>query len=134
MHSITLVIESLWEDVDLAAAAVRGLCAPIPLSTEQIDAIELSVVETLNNTVKHAYEEQPGHTIKLIWSISTDYLQIEILSWGKPMERIPPGELPDADSENGRGWYIIKSCIDQIECYSHKDGTNVVKLVKQLDT
>ena len=132
MHNITLCIKSVWEDVDLAAAAIRGLCAPISLSTEQVDEIELSVVETLNNTVKHAYGEQPDQPIKIIWSVQIDSLQIEIMHWGKPMERIPPGELPAADSESGRGWYIIKSCVDQFACYTDEKGANIVKLVKLL--
>lgn len=134
MHSITLSLESQWKDVDLAAAAVRGLCAQLSLPEERIGEIELSVVEALNNTVKHAYGEQKGQPIKLIWSEYSDTIQIEIHSWGKPMKRIPPGELPPAESENGRGWYIIKSCVDQFVCYAMEDGTNVVKLVKHIDS
>lgn len=132
MSSITLCINSLWDEVDMAAAAIRGLCAPLPLLAEQVDEIELSVVETLNNIVKHAYSEQPGKRIEIIWSLQNDTLEIAIMNWGKPIKRNPPSDLPAADSENGRGWYIIKSCVDRFAYYTEQDGTNVIKLVKQL--
>ncbi|MFO1352822.1 MAG: anti-sigma regulatory factor [Gammaproteobacteria bacterium] len=131
MGAITLVIDSELQNVALMAAAVRGLCAAAALTKVDIDRLELGVVEALNNAIIHAYKDQPGGEIRLLWTQEEDMLRIHISDQGQSMRFPPDGHLPGPEAENGRGWFIIQSCVDQLE-YGSERGVNTVTLTKRL--
>ncbi len=59
VSSISLSIDADLDKVSLIARAVRALCAEI-LHPDDVDAVELGLVEAINNVIKHGYGGQPG--------------------------------------------------------------------------
>lgn len=131
MATITITTESRLENIDLLSAAIRGLCESAALPAADIDRIELCVVEALNNVVLHAYCNQPSHQLAVNWQLAADRLQIDISDQGNPIATPPPQDLPAADAEGGRGWFIMKACMDSLH-YCSAAGTNTLTLVKRL--
>jgi anti-sigma regulatory factor (Ser/Thr protein kinase) len=130
MQHISLTIASRPEDVSLVAAAVRGLCESAGLHPTAVLQIELALVEALNNVILHGYQSRPEHQIRTDWQLVDDCVRIEILDQGQTLASLPDGDMPEAMSESGRGWPIIRACMDRVD-YHSSQGVNHLTLIKR---
>jgi anti-sigma regulatory factor (Ser/Thr protein kinase) len=99
---------------------------------EDIESLILATVEVVNNAIQHAYLNQPGKEIKISLTFNDKYTIVEIVNYGLCIEKEPSYDLPASESERGRGWFIIKSCVDQVS-FRSKDGINNITLVKSIN-
>jgi len=133
--AITLAIDSRVENVSLIGLAVNKICASIPLSDQGAYEAEVSVVEAVNNVIKHAYGNEPGHTVEVVVTVGQSAVTFEVCDTGRPLERfdvrLPPVDSDDYESlpEGGRGLYIMHAFSDQVR-YERQGGRNVLTLVK----
>lgn len=133
--AITLAIDSRVENVFLVGLAVNKICASIPLSEQAAYEAEVSVVEAVNNVIKHAYGNEAGHTVEVVVTVGTGAVTFEVCDTGRPLERLevrlPPVDSDDYESlpEGGRGLYIMHAFSDQVR-YDRSGGRNVLTLVK----
>lgn len=133
--AITLAIDSRVENVFLIGLAVNKICASIPLSEQGAYEAEVSVVEAVNNVIKHAYGNEPGHTVEVVVTVNQSAVTFEVCDTGRPLERLEV-RLPQVDSddyeslpEGGRGLYIMHAFSDQVR-YDRSGARNVLTLVK----
>ena len=133
--SIKLVIDSNLEVVFLAGLAVRAFCSHVPLSEVAVYQVELSVVEAINNAIKHAYGNEKGHEVEILVSLYLNRLTFEIRDSGRPLDpshaptmNFDPNDL-DALPESGMGLHIMQSVMDRVE-YSRCGERNVLTLSK----
>ena len=154
-HRITLTVSSSVENISPLAEALHALCLYASNNDTLAMNVQLAVVEALNNVILHAYNNQAGNEITVQWCLEQDHIRIEIIDDGCSMTYLPPPVLPEFDAENSRGWWIIKSCIDDyfykvVECVEreriyHTNGTidytevtllkshkNILTLIKKL--
>lgn len=133
--AITLAIDSRVENVFLVGLAVNKICASIPLSEQAAYEAEVSVVEAVNNVIKHAYGNEAGHTVEVLVTVGAGAVTFDVCDTGRPMERLdarlPPVDADDAAglSEGGRGLYIMHAFSDHVR-YHRSAGRNVLTLVK----
>jgi len=139
---ITLSIESQYQNVPLVSAAVHKLSALIPFGHMDTYATELCVTEAVVNSIKHAYEDEPNHTVSVIFCLQATELVIEIQDTGKSMD---PSLLEakrdaalnfdtmDMDNipESGRGLAIIQSYMDEVH-YRVEENGNYLKMKKKI--
>jgi serine/threonine-protein kinase RsbW len=97
------------------------------------DPFANAVTEALNNCVEHAYGDVRGRPIELTWTADAHGVRAALRDWGKSMERLPLGTCPDPLSmpDGGWGWFIIRSCTDEV-LYSNGPDGNLLTLVKRL--
>lgn len=133
--SIKLVIDSNLEVVFLAGLAVRAFCSYVPLNEVAVYQVELSVVEAVNNAIKHAYGNERGHEVEILVSFHGDRLTFQIVDNGRSLD---PSHIPamdfdpdDLDSlpESGMGLHIIQSVMDAVE-YGRYGERNILTLSK----
>jgi len=129
MPYITLTIESRPENVALLSAAVRGLCSDAAVSEITGMQIELALAEACNNVIEHAYDNEPGHLMTAVWKQDGDRLCIDLIDQGQTMTALPAAEMPDVFEEHGRGWPIIRACMDEIH-YRSAGADNILTLIK----
>ena len=139
---IKLVIDSDLEDVSLIGTAINRLCSSIPLSDTDSYQIELCVVEAVNNSIEHAYRNEKGHEVDVVFTLHPDKLIVDIWDSGKPMDQecmeqkdvplleIDPNGL-DNIPEQGRGLPIMKEIMDAI-IYKTENGKNCLTLIKNM--
>jgi serine/threonine-protein kinase RsbW len=136
MHtaSLTLRIDSRLDDVVLVGLSIRGMCQLLPLDATAIDAVEICVVEAVNNAIEHAYANAPGHAVEVEVMIDSTALHVAVRDQGRAMDwpatcarTEARGIDPLADS--GRGVFIIRSLMDEVS-YAHRGGWNVLTMVK----
>src|SRR5690242_20035449 len=80
--TLTLSITSALDHVFLVGLSVRGICAGVSLDTACADAVELCVVEAVNNAIEHAYREQPGHPVEVDVEFESECLRIMVRDRG----------------------------------------------------
>jgi anti-sigma regulatory factor (Ser/Thr protein kinase) len=111
--------------------AIRSWCELSEAHRGSSWKIELAVMEALTNVVVHAYGERPGQPIVVSWVDRPDCLSIEIQDWGDSMSKPPDLGFPETTEEGGRGWPIIRACLDRVN-YECRDGVNVLTLEKHV--
>lgn len=130
--TLTLRIDSRLEDVWLVGLSVRAVCSTLPIDEETTGALELCVVEAVNNAIEHAYGEAPGHPVEVVASLAADTLCLAIRDRGRAMPwPAPSGPAPDELHEGGRGLFIMRTLMDEVD-YATVDGWNVLTLTKHL--
>lgn len=133
MQHITLSIPSQAEAIDLVSTCLGSLCqAQTPFDASNISALQLALVEALNNVVEYACADDNENDIEVKLSFTGTSLEIEIFDYGKTMPANPllenlqrvvefdPSNL-DTLSEGGRGLFIIQQCMDVFD-YQAGDG------------
>jgi serine/threonine-protein kinase RsbW len=141
VSSISLSIDADLDKVSLIARAVRALCAEI-LHPDDVDAVELGLVEAINNVIEHGYHGQPGKNVQVRVGLQSDQVVIEIVDHAPPM----PADLlqsPTSDPfgfdensiegipEGGMGLALIRMNMDEVEYFS-SEGENRLRMVKRV--
>jgi serine/threonine-protein kinase RsbW len=135
--TLTLRITSALDHVFLVGLSVRGICAGVSLDTAAADAVELCVVEAVNNAIEHAYREQPGQPVEVDVEFESELLRImvrdrgETMDWAAICARAERSDPEDMLSEGGRGIFIMRSLMDTVT-YRSAGGWNTLTLVKRL--
>lgn len=133
-----LTIDSRLENVPVLGQAVRVLCGEMGLPELVQGDMELCVVEAVTNCIKHSYDGQPGHRIKVHVEHRLDKLIISVFDQGRPIpeDRLPPPppEVPDDPqqiAESGRGLFLLFSMMDQVD-YQRTPRGNCITLIKKV--
>jgi anti-sigma regulatory factor (Ser/Thr protein kinase) len=89
---------------------------------------ELALVEACNNLVQH---NSIADAIRL--NAEADLEELRILIWDrtKGFEWPADPQLPEADLEHGRGLYLIKTLMTNVE-YTRNGGWNELRLRRRL--
>jgi len=130
---VSLCIESLVENVFLVGAVVRGICAHTPLAPDEIADVELCLVEAVNNSIIHAYGSRPGNKVCVDISLDSEAVKFRIRDTGKTMQdarNMTNPACPDEKSPGGRGLFIIKSLMHQVE-YKRNNDENVLTMTRR---
>lgn len=137
--ALNLQIDSDLNSVELVAKAVRALCSD-KLVDDMLADVELSVVEAINNVIKHGYRGVKGLPVDVKISIKSDRIVLDIYDQAPPM----PGSLLAPDTaelmdfapdnledlpEGGMGLALIKMTMDDVS-YSSASGVNRLTLTK----
>jgi len=137
---IQLLVDSDLDKVALVARAVRAVCADL-LDAESADAIELSLVEAINNVIEHGYEGKPGRDVGVLVSLQPDRVVIEVVDHALPMapallnRSTDPFDFDAADldslPEGGMGLALIQMNMDEVE-YLSANGENRLRMTKRV--
>lgn len=140
-RTLHLKIDSRSECVELVSSAVRGLCRLTRLTTTDLAGIELALVEAINNTIEHAYHNEPGHPVMVTINLAPDRLSLRVSDRGTPMDprqldqvselAEPDPADPNTWSHRGRGLVLIKSCMETVG-YRTDRGLNTLTMSRPL--
>ncbi len=142
LRKIRLTIDSNLDDVSLVGIAVNRFATYAGVSEMDAFNIELCVTEAVTNCIKHAYGEQSGREVSVIFTLSKDEVVFEICDSGEPMDAeklshaalVPhrnKDERIDTLSESGRGLGIISEIMDDVS-YGSEHGCNCLRVKKKL--
>ncbi|MBN2141531.1 MAG: ATP-binding protein [Desulfovibrionaceae bacterium] len=133
---MTLKVGSELKNVSLVGLAVRGVCSELALSQGQAYILELAVCEAVNNSIQHAYDQDPEREVEVRISLDSDQVVFQVLDWGRPMQGFeglglvsPESRDPRSAPEGGRGIYIIRKAMDRVE-YAAGSQDNVLTMIK----
>lgn len=117
--------------------ALRESVAELPGADnlqEFLNEMELAVVETASNVIRHACPDR-DRTLTHIVSLQSGLLTYEIVHDGIGFEGAE-SEVPEVTdpAEGGMGLFIIAQCVDSISYSPATDGLQAIVLTKTLNT
>jgi anti-sigma regulatory factor (Ser/Thr protein kinase) len=115
-----------------AALFARNWLASQRLSEAELGAWELALVEAGNNAVEHAADEARKMPVIFELALGETEVEARIIDHTPGFALPEPAELPDLDSEGGRGLFLIKSLTDHV-AYVRGQGENQMILRKRRD-
>jgi len=146
LKGLSFAIDSSLGNVSLVAVAVNRICVQLGLDDLSAGQVELCIAEAATNAIRHAYHDEPGHTVAIALAAGTDQLNIEVSDSGTPMpveqeQRLLHGtqtlefQTKDLSSlpEGGRGLQIIHDLMDEVS-YVRSGNINRLIMRKQLVT
>ncbi|MBN1755416.1 ATP-binding protein [bacterium] len=98
------------------------------------DDITISVSEIVTNAMVHGNGLDPSKKVSIRISVNQVKVNVLIRDEGAGFD---PGRIPDPSAQEnlmktcGRGIYIVKALMDEVECDSNAQGTGV-RLLKYL--
>lgn len=107
------------------------------LSTEDAFAVEFTVEDAAVNSIQHGYEGRPDGSVTIEARREPDRLVLTITDRGRgfryDIDRIPRFESDqDLYRSNGRGLFMMRQFMDDVDIQSTPGGGTVVRLVKRL--
>lgn len=140
---IKLIIESKLENVPLIGITINKLSSLIFLSDIESYKIELCVVEAVTNSIIHAYGNEAGQDVEVVFTLYADRLTIDVCDIGNPLDQNIMNkknvssldvDLDDIANlpEGGRGIAIIKEIMDTVS-YKSEKRKNVLTMAKRLN-
>jgi serine/threonine-protein kinase RsbW len=115
-------------EVSGARQILREFLEAHQCSGQEIFACELALAEACNNSVEHAQAEAKIFEVEIC--CSDKQIEVEVIDFNEPF--VVPGkvELPGNDSESGRGLFLMKELMDQVQ-FSREEGSNVCRMCRQ---
>jgi serine/threonine-protein kinase RsbW len=143
LRGLSFAIDSNLGNVSLVAVAVNRICVQLGLDDLIAGQVELCIAEAATNAIRHAYHNEPGHTVAIALAAGTNHLNLEVSDSGTPMpveqeQRLIHGtrsiELQTTDRrslpEGGRGLQIIHDLMDEVS-YVRSGNINRLIMKKQ---
>ncbi len=94
----------------------------------------MAVREAITNAVVHGNKEDETKTIELTFNCLEHALEIEVKDQG---EGFDPAGVPDpTEAENilktsGRGIFLIRSFMDDVQWFARPEGGTTVRMIKK---
>ena len=112
--------------VRAATLAVRDWLAEKGLPAADLDAWELALVEAANNAVKYAGAAARELPVTIEVSCGEREVEARITDHTAGFDWPEEVDLPDVESESGRGLFLIKSLTDHVAYLRHAGGNVMV--------
>jgi serine/threonine-protein kinase RsbW len=132
---INLNIVSEYAAVPEISRSIRDFLLDQKVEDHLCNAVEICLVEALNNIIKHAYKGDHSKTIDISVRKDSKSLELSMIDKGKPRESLVVNELnfdpEDIQNlpEGGMGLFIIKQLMDEMNYYTI-NGKNYFTLKK----
>jgi serine/threonine-protein kinase RsbW len=129
-----LVLPSHIEAVADAAAAVTDFVKSCGLDEQVAFGVDMAVREAVTNAVIHGNQEDESKSVEVIFGCGENALEIEIRDQG---EGFDPATVPDPTEPanllktSGRGIFLMRTFMDEVDWFMRPDGGTTVRLVKK---
>ena len=129
-----LVLPSHIEAVADAAAALTDFVKSCGLDEQAAFGIDMAVREAVTNAMVHGNQEDEAKSVEVVFSCLNHALEIEV---GDQGEGFDPADVPDPTEPanilkpSGRGIFLMRTFMDQVEWSARPDGGTVVRMTKK---
>ncbi len=130
-----LVLPSHIEAVADAAAAAADFARNCGLADEAAFGIDMAVREAITNAIVHGNKEDDTKQVEMTLNCLSQTVEIEVSDQGSGFD---PAKVPDPTAaENlmktsGRGNFLMRSFMDEVEWLNRPEGGTTVRMVKRL--
>ncbi len=128
---VELVVTSDTRWLRLIRCVIEEFSARAGLDSKTTHEVMLAVDEAVSNVIKHSYKGAPDQKISLRCEEVEGGVEVEVRDQGEPFDpaerETPP---PDELRAGGRGVYLIRSVMDEVE-YRRDGSTNCVRMRKR---
>ena len=119
---VRLTIPARPEYITLCRLALTGLSRLGPFSDELLADLKLALTEACSNSVRHAYAEDEGGVVQIVYDLLPDRLVIEVTDEGGGFDPEDAAGGAGDLSEGGLGIAIIRAIADEVEIGARANG------------
>jgi serine/threonine-protein kinase RsbW len=119
--------------LSVARTFVEAVCHACHLERALIHALVLATGEAVSNIVRHAHRDLPAAELQIHIEVQADGVVLSFRDQGEPFDirtvpELPPGEL----RIGGRGVYLLRTLMDEIDCTPRTDSRgNTLRMMKR---
>lgn len=118
VRAVRLRIPAKPEYVAVARLAVAGLAELAGAAEETLADLKLALTEAVSNSIRHAYDETPGH-VDIAFELGGTCLEVVVVDEGAGFDPEHPPALEGEElAEGGLGIAIIRTLTDSLEIES----------------
>jgi serine/threonine-protein kinase RsbW len=119
---VRLTIPARPEYITLCRLALTGLSRLANFSEELLADLKLALTEACSNSVRHAYADDEGGVVHIVYDLEPGRLVIEVTDEGGGFD--PQDSAADEDdlTEGGLGIAIIRAIADEVEIGTRENG------------
>lgn len=128
-----LEIESDSRNLITVEEFINYFAVELNLSEDKINGLLLAVTEATTNAIKHGNKNNRNKLVIIDVTYDSEYLTIKVKDQG---EGFNPTEIPDPThpdnllKDSGRGVYLMKIYMDEIEFNRTEDGMETILKMK----
>jgi serine/threonine-protein kinase RsbW len=111
------------EKVRPVTRTVRDFLIEQEVPEEEVMSCELALVEACNNAVLYADEDALRHPVEIEIVCDESKIQLRVDDHTEGFEMPAEVDLPPDDRESGRGLFIIKSMMDNVQYFRARTAT-----------
>lgn len=127
-----LIITSDLSELQKVEKFTEKMTHKIDFSEEERDSIAISITEIVGNAISHGNKNCRDKTVIIDYYLSSNKLTITVQDEGEGFDinKIDnPLDPQNLLKESGRGIYIVRTLMDNVEFEANKKGT-LVRLMK----
>lgn len=132
-HSLDIAFRCDYGEVRLALEAISSFLRQHRLTDDEIMGCELALAEGCNNAVRYSDDAGRKESIRVRLLCTDARVAFWIHDHTPGFEWPNEINLPDGDSENGRGLYLMTSLMDSVHYYRGRNE-NILYLVRTRGT
>jgi len=131
---VEVTLETKIESMDLGEEVTRRVAVTAGFDEDERDKICMAVRECLINALQHGNRRDPCKPIGLSFTLHADHLVVQVRDQGAGFDLASvPNPLDDAHllKTSGRGLFLARCFMDELQVGSGRNGGAVVTLVKR---
>ncbi|MBU1983610.1 ATP-binding protein [bacterium] len=132
-HEEILRVPSVLDRLPDVDAAVESVATEMGFDQNARTDFGICVTEAAANAMVHAHHQRPELEVEIRFEKLPDALRISVRDFGDGFDpdRVPDPTLPEnLLKESGRGLHLIRSLMDEVHVYRHRDGMQIVMMKK----
>jgi serine/threonine-protein kinase RsbW len=119
---VRLTMPARPEYITLCRLALTGLSRLANFSDEVLADLKLALTEACSNSVRHAYTENEGGVVHIVYDLAPDRLVIEVTDEGGGFDPEDAASGEEDLTEGGLGIAIIRAIADEVEIGTRENG------------
>ncbi|HQU71034.1 MAG: ATP-binding protein [Calditrichaeota bacterium] len=123
-----LIIPSDFKYLSVVEAFIVNLCKRAGLGEDQSDNMAIAITELVNNAIVHANKQDPHKLVTLGAYYHDNRVVVKIRDQGQgfdPNKIANPTDPQNLWKQSGRGVFLVRNLIDEVEIESSDQGTLV---------
>ena len=124
-----LVIPSDFANLSKVEKFITTICKKAKLNDDQCDNLAIAITELVNNAIIHANNQNPSKTVTIRVKYQPEKVMISVIDQGEgfePDKIANPTDPQNLWKQNGRGIFLVRNLIDQVEITPSPSGTEVL--------
>jgi serine/threonine-protein kinase RsbW len=129
---LTLTIPSDLRLIGLARGFVEAVCHVAGLDWATTNAVVLATNEATSNVIRHAHRDHPEASIQIQCRLDAGHIEICLLDEGEPFNLAAVPHLDPSEIRiGGRGVFLMRTLMDELDCYPRGERGNALRMVKR---
>lgn len=129
-----LVVPSTPDQIQVVEERAEAMAREAGFADDERDSIAIAITEMVANAIFHGNKSDPTKQVRVRFTMTAESFTIAIRDQGRgfnPEKVADPLQPENLLKDSGRGIFIVRTLMDQIDIHSGPEGTEVVLIKKK---